>query len=115
MFSKSNLLGTFTGFIVLFILGFLYYDLIADDFIRAVSNPHISKTPTDMLYLSAGLFIQALAMSTIYRRLVGLTATLKSGFIYGAWIGVLVGFGMGLTSFAITDIYTLNGHLVDAV
>jgi hypothetical protein len=114
MFSKSNLAGTLVGFTILFVLGFLYYDLIADDFIRSVSNSSVTKTPTDMFYLSIGLFVQAFAMSTIYKKFTGLAANLKSGFLFGAWIGILIGFGMGLTTFAVSDIYTLNGHIIDA-
>ena len=68
-----------------------------------------------MFYLSLGLLIQAFSMSTLYQKLTGKDANLSSGFKFGAWIGVLVGFGMGFVWYGTADIYTLNGHLVDAV
>lgn len=115
MFSKSNVLGTLSGFIILFFLGFLYYDILANDFMMEASNQAISKIPADMFYLSLGLLIQAFSMSTLYQKLTGKDANLSSGFKFGAWIGVLVGFGMGFVWYGTADIYTLNGHLVDAV
>ena len=115
MFSKSNVLGTLSGFVILFFLGYLYYDILAHDFMKEASNQVISKIPADMLYLSLGLLIQAFSMSTLYQKLSGHEAGLSSGFKFGAWIGVLVGFGMGFVWYGTADIYTLNGHLVDAV
>ena len=103
------------GWIIFFAVGFLYYDLIAFDFMKRESNPSISKIPTDMLLLSLGLLIQAFAMSTIYQRMIGTGASLKSGFRFGAWIGILIGFGMGLTTFATAHTFSLNCHLVEAV
>jgi len=71
MFSKSNVLGTLSGFIILFFLGFLYYDILANDFMMEASNQAISKIPADMFYLSLGLLIQAFSMSTLYQKLTG--------------------------------------------
>jgi len=63
MFSKSNLLGTLTGFVILFLLGYLYYDiLLANDFMKEASIQPISKIPANMFYLSLGLLIQAFTM-----------------------------------------------------
>jgi hypothetical protein len=62
MFSKSNLLGTLTGFVILFLLGYLYYDILANDFMKEASIQPISKIPANMFYLSLGLLIQAFTM-----------------------------------------------------
>jgi len=61
MFSKSNVLGTLSGFIILFFLGFLYYDILANDFMMEASNQAISKIPADMFYLSLGYSFKLLA------------------------------------------------------
>ena len=71
MFSKSNVLGTLSGFVILFFLGYLYYDILANDFMKEASNQAISKIPADMFYLSLGLLIQAFSMSTLYQKLTG--------------------------------------------
>ena len=115
MFPKSNLLGTLKGFVILFILGYLYYNILANVFMKEARIQSISKIPTDMFYLSLGLLIQAFIMSTIYQKLTGHGANAKSGFQFGAWIGILVGFGMGLVWYGSANIYTLNRHLVDGV
>ena len=54
-------------------------------------------------------------MSTIYQKLTGHGANAKSGFQFGTWIGILVGFGMGLVWYGSANIYTLNGYLIDGV
>ena len=115
MFPKSNLLGTLTGFVILFLLGYLYYNILANIFMKEARIQSISKIPADMFYLSLGLLIQAFTMSTIYQKLTGHGANAKSGFQFGAWIGILVGFGMGLVWYGSANIYTLNRHLVDGV
>ena len=42
MFSKSNLLGTLTGFVILFLLGYLYYNILANVFMKEARIQSIS-------------------------------------------------------------------------
>lgn len=115
MFTKSHLLGTLGGFIVLFLGGWLYYDMLAKGFYDA----HTSQAATaimrgenaNILYVALGCLVQACVMATLYGKL----AEKGNGLKFGAYFGLFVGFGLGLLNYGIMDFMDMTGALVDFV
>ena len=111
MFTKSTLLGTLIGGIVLNLLGWVFYDSVAASFFEehALSNMNTEMNP---LYISIGSLIIAFAMSNLYKnqkRNYGIS----SGFTFGVWIGILFGFGLGMVMYGTNPWLDLYATLVD--
>jgi len=116
MFTKSNLLGTLAGFVVLFLGGWVFYDMLAADFYAshttaAGAAAMRGEETMNLLYIAIGCLVQACIMQSIYSKL----AEKGNGFKFGAYFGVFVGLGIGVLNFGVMDLMDMTGHLVDAV
>jgi len=115
MFTKSHLLGTLGGFVVLFLGGWLFYDILATDFYAANTSEAAKALfrgdNTNLIFVALGCLVQACVMTTLYSKL----ADKGNGLKFGAFFGLFVGFGIGLLNYGLMDYMTVTGALVDFV
>ncbi|RIV44150.1 hypothetical protein [Flagellimonas pelagia] len=115
MFSKSNLLATLVGTIVMFFLGYLIWGIATADFFEEHSTINVMKEVPDLGLIALANLIAVFALSTLYGKWARGHHSLGQGFQFGAWIGVFVGIGMGLLNYATTEFMDLNGYMAEAV
>jgi hypothetical protein len=115
MFSKSVLLGTLVGFLLLFLLGWLFYDIIAGSFYESHTITNVMKDPPNMGLIVLSCVIQAFVLSALYSKVAKGVHSAKGGFEFGAWIGVFLGFGVGLMWYATTNLMDLTGNIADYI
>ncbi len=115
MFTKSHVLGTLAGFVVLFLGGWLYYDMLAKGFYDAhtteAAKAVMRGDNVNLLLVALGSLVQACVMTTLYSKL----ADKGNGLKFGAFFGLFVGFGIGLLSYGLMDYMDMTGALVDFV
>ena len=114
MFSKQNLLATFAGFLVMYILGFLIWGIATADFFDSHTINDVSKDP-DMVFLAISNLVAAFVVSTLYGKWSGGNYGAKDGFGFGAWIGLFTGVGLGLIWYATMTVMDLQGYLAEAI
>jgi len=115
MFTKSHLLGTLGGFLVLFLGGWLYYDMLAKGFYDAHTSQAAAALmrgeDTNLFFVALGSLVQACVMTSLYDKL----ADKGNGLKFGAFFGLFVGFGIGLLNYGLMDFMDMTGALVDFV
>lgn len=115
MFSKSNLLATLVGTVVMFFLGYLVWGIATVDFFTQHSLVDVMKDPPNLGLIAVGNLIAVFALSTLYSKWARGHHSLGQGFTYGAWIGVFMGVGMGLLHYGTMIWMDLTGYAVEAV
>lgn len=115
MFSKSNVLATIIGFVVMFLLGYAIWGIATAEFFEAHATNSIMKDPPDMLFIALGNLIGTFAISTIYGKWAAGTYSAANGFSFGIWIGIFVGLGMGLLWYGTSELMDITGHMVEAL
>lgn len=115
MFSKSNLLATVVATIVMFILGYVLWGMLAESMMDGHVLTDIMKDPPDFLFIVLGNLISAFALSNLYGKWARGYHGAVSGAEFGAWIGVFVGLGSGLIWYATSTLMSLTGHLMDFI
>lgn len=115
MFSKSNLLATLVGTIVMFFLGYLIWGIATADFFEEHSTINVMKEVPDLGMIALANLIAVFALSTLYSKWARGHHSLSQGFQFGAWIGVFVGIGMGLLNYGTTEFMDLTGYMAEAV
>ena len=115
MFSKTNIIATLLGFVVLFVGGYVFYTFLIPDFYALHTINDAEKEIPDMAFIAIGCLIQAFVMASLYSKWSGGNHSAKQGFCFGAFIGLFVGFGIGLITYGVMDLMDLTGHLVDGV
>ena len=115
MFTKSHLLGTLAGFVVLFLGGWLYYDMLAKGFYDAHTSQAAAAImrgeDANLLFVALGCLVQTCVMAGLYGKL----AEKGNGIKFGAFFGLFVGFGIGLLNYGIMDLMDMKGALVDFI
>jgi thiamine transporter ThiT len=115
MFTKTNLISTIVAAIWSFMGGFLFWGILAEDFM----NNHLGtatgmgKEMPDFGLLAFGCLVQAFAFSSIFRNWGSDSYTPMDGLKYGIWAGILVGFGHGLINHATTNFLDMTGSVVN--
>jgi hypothetical protein len=94
MLSKSTLVSTLLGAIVLNLLGYAFYEYIAGSYFESHQNISMGEN-MDPLFISLGSIIFAFGMANLYRHLMG--------------------FGMGLIMYGTAQWMDLQAQIVDAV
>ena len=115
MFSKSNLLATLAGAIVMFFLGYLIWGITMADFLEQHSIVNIIKDQPNMGMIALGNIVGAFILSTIYSKWARGHHSLGQGFQFGAWIGAFAGIAIGLIWYATANFMDLTGHLVSGI
>ena len=111
---KKLLLATLAGGITLFVLGFLFYDMLLKDYFDGQMTSGFMREEPDMLFLALGNLFAALLLVYIFMKWAAIS-TFRTGLEAGAIIGLLVSLMWGLTMYAVADMSTLQGALVDAL
>nr|WP_299387376.1 hypothetical protein [Allomuricauda sp.] len=115
MFSKSNLLATLVGAVVMFFLGYLIWGIAAADFLEQHSIVNVMKDPPDMAMIALGNLVGAFIVSTLYSKWARGHHSMGHGFQFGAWIGALLGIAVGLIWYATANFMDLTGHLASGI
>ncbi len=115
MFSKTNLLATLVGAIVMFFLGYLIWGLATVDFFKEHSVINVMKEVPDLGLIALGNLIGAFILSTLYSKWARGHHSLGQGFEFGALIGACIGIGMGLIWYATSNLMDLTGYAAEAV
>ncbi len=115
MFSKSNLLATLIGGIVMFFLGYLIWGIATADFFEEHSVVNVMKEVPNLGLIALGNLVGAFVLSSLYSKWARGHHSMGEGFQFGAWIGVFVGVGMGLIWYATSNWMDLTGHIAEAI
>ena len=115
MFSKSNLLATLVGAVVMFFLGYLIWGIATVDFFADHTIVNTMKEVPNLGLIALGNLVGAFALSTLYSKWARGHHSMSEGFQFGAWIGVFVGIGMGLIWYATANWMDMTGHIAEAV
>ena len=115
MFSKSNLLATLVGTVVMFFLGYLIWGMATMDFFEEHTLVNVMKETPNLGLIAVANLIAVFALSTLYSKWARGHHSISQGFQFGAWIGVFVGIGMGLLQYATADIMDMTGYIAEAV
>lgn len=118
MDTNKILIGGLIGFVVTFIMGYLFYGVLLTDFFatNAGTATGTMRADSEMLWipLILGHVSIGLLLSIILGRWAGIS-TLSSGAMAGALIGCLFSMGNNLIMYGTTHITNLTGALADIV
>jgi hypothetical protein len=113
MGSNRFVLAALAGGVVVFIVGGLLYGVVLASFFEANqgSAGAMKETP-DFLYLGLGQLLMGLFLTVVidkWARVGGLA----NGFKIGAIAGLLLGFGIDLTLYGVSNMANLTATLLD--
>jgi len=118
MFTKSNLLATLAGFLTLYLLGWIFYGMVADDFFMQhaiLQGVHKKESMDGIWQIATGSILISFFMATIYNRWSTGMHSISQGFQFGALIGAMIGLGLGMIMYATSNFMDFTGQLVDGV
>ena len=117
MFTKENLLATVAGTVTMFILGYLIWGMAAASFFEAHSITNVMKPDDEMnmAFIFLCNLFAAFGMSSLYRKWARGYHGFAEGFCFGAWIGFIIGVGMGLVWLGTSNFMDPTGHLAEAI
>lgn len=116
--NKSHIFSTLAGAVTFFLLGWIWYGLIMMDFFQAHTLEQakdIGKTEPEFLWMIIGFVIISLIMSLVYAKWSQGVHNATKGFVFGAMIGAVVGFGVGLIFYSTGNFMDLTGFIVDGI
>ncbi|MBT8228612.1 MAG: hypothetical protein KJO50_00020 [Bacteroidia bacterium] len=115
--NKSTIIAGLGGFVVLFILNYLFYGMsgLMDGYATEAGEAVSKGEDMSMPLLIAGHLISCLVLSFVYSKWARGSHSFGHGFQLGALIGVLLGFGLGLIWLATSSFMSSTGHIVDAI
>jgi len=113
---KKLVLGTLAGGVAYFLLGFLFYAILMEDFFSSHTVDGIMKSETEMKYypMVAGNLAHAALLTFIFLNWASIK-TFGAGLKGGAIIGFLMAAGFDLISYDTAKIMSMVGSLVDIV
>ncbi len=115
MFTKQNLLATLAGFAVMFLLGYGIWEFLLADFFNSHTLKSFMTEEMNIAMIAVSNLIAAFALSSIYGKWARGHHSATDGFQYGAWIGVFIGFGIGLLNYALMGLMDMTGTLVNGI
>jgi hypothetical protein len=117
MFSKQNLLATVAATVSMFLMGYLIWGLGMAAFFESHTLVDVMKPDEEMnmAFIFLGNLFAAFAMATLYGKWAGGDHSFGQGFTFGAWIGVIIGIGMGLVWLGTSNFMDTTGHVAEAV
>jgi len=114
--NKKVIIAGLLGGISFFLLGFLFYGILLADLFKEMSGSAINVEKQVMDFVS--LFLGQLAWGVFLAFLFEYWSKTKSaagGFKTGTLVGLFTGLGMNLTTYATTNMMTLEGALFDVM
>jgi hypothetical protein len=116
MNAKSFIIGTITGAIAFFLVGYLLYGIVLVDFFQANagSATGVMKETPDMILLFLGEIAWGALFTYIFLQWANIR-TLASGAKAGAILGFLMGLGFNLISVGTANLINLTGAIGDSV
>jgi len=109
-------MATLAGFVVFFMLGYLFYGFLLVDFFNANSGSASGVMRADMELvwwaLILGNLLQAYLLVYVFGNWAQVS-TFGGGFKGGAMIGLIFGLGYDLTMYGTSNIMNLTATLVD--
>lgn len=116
MDTKKFVLGTLAGGVAYFLLGFIIYALLMEDFFAAHTVKGIAKSETEMKYypMVVGNLAHAALLSFVFLKWANIK-TFSSGLVGGAIIGFLMATGFDLVLYDTSKIMSIVGVLADIV
>ncbi|WP_298793485.1 hypothetical protein [uncultured Allomuricauda sp.] len=115
MFSKSNLLATLGAFVTMFLLGYGIWEFLLADFFAEHTLKNFLNENMNMGLIAASNVIMAFVLSSVYSKWARGHHSAKEGLKFGVWIGVFMGFGMGLLNHAVMGMMDMTGTLVNSI
>jgi len=116
MDAKKRILATLVGFVVFFLLGWLFYGFLLMDFYteNAGSATNALRAETDMVWwaLILGNLFQAYFLVYVFGKWANIT-TFGGGFSAGLIIGLILGFAYNLSMYGTMNISNLTISLID--
>ena len=113
MFSKTTLFATLLGFLSLFFLGYLFYEVLSGEYFASHHTMAMNEM-IDFKYITLGTLIEAYVLSVLYGKWTAGNYVKYFGFRFGAWVGIFVGFGIGLLMYGTFQLLSLEATLVDS-
>jgi hypothetical protein len=117
MLTKKNIISSLVAAIWSFLGGYLLWGILANDILLANlgTASNISKDPPDFFHLALGCLIQGFIFSSIYQKWCAGRHRFKNGFRFGFRMGILFGYGAGMIDFATSNIFNVNGFLINGL
>ena len=117
MFSKQNLLATVAATVTMFVLGYLIWGMAAASFFEAHTLTDVMKPDEEMnmAYIFLGNLFASFAMAILYGKWARGYHGFGEGFTFGAWIGIIIGIGMGFVWLGTSNFMDTTGHVAEAV
>jgi hypothetical protein len=114
MNTSKFVVATLAGGAAYFILGFLVYALLLEDFYTAHAGSATNVAKTEMQYwpLILGNLAHAALLAYVFLKWAGIR-TFSAGFSAGATIGFFVSLGFNMIQYDTTNILDLTGNVVD--
>jgi len=116
MTAKNRILATLVGFLVIFLLGWLFYGVLMMDFYQSNSGSAtgVYRADNDMIWWSLilGNICQAYLLVYIFGNWANIT-TFADGLKGGAMIGLIMGLAYSLNMYGTSNLMNLTGALVD--
>jgi hypothetical protein len=116
MDAKKRILATLAGFVVFFLLGWVFYGMLLMDFFMSNSGSatNVMRADSEMVWwaLALGNLFQSYLLVYILGKWANVT-TFGGGFQAGAIIGLIFGYGFDLTMYGTSNIMNLTAALVD--
>ena len=82
MFSKTTLFATLLGFLSLFFLGYLFYDVLAGEYFESHRTTALNEM-MDFKYITLGTLIEAYVLAVLYGKWA--TGKLREKFWLSLW------------------------------
>jgi hypothetical protein len=115
---KKQLIATLAGFVVYFLLGFLFYGVLLMDFFsnNTGTATGVARTDNEMVWwaLIGGNIMQSYLLVFIFSKWAKIN-TFAGGFSGGATLGFIMSLGFGLNIYGTSNISNLTATLVDPI
>lgn len=114
MDTRKFVLGTLAGGVAYFLLGFVMYAILLEDFFATHTVSGIMKSETEMKYypMVAGNLAHAALLSYVFLKWADIK-TFSSGLSGGAIIGFFMSAGFDLITYDTAKIMSIKGTLAD--
>jgi hypothetical protein len=114
MNAKSLAYGTIAGTVVLFVMGYVIYELLLSGTYTANMNGSLNRPEMDMLMIALSTAVYAFLLTYIFAKWAGIR-TLGAGATAGAIIGLLITLSMDLGMYAMMDVMQPVMLVVDPI